>query len=143
MKKLLFMLAFCLAPVLCKAQIEYRPTENRGYGYGASYGSTPPRSQDASQTVAVTAYSLPDTYAGERGVQKIRIRVRVSSGGYSGQTMSVVEKYDTKFSLNGQWVKVSPQASVRKCMHVGASNPLEAQYMYKVSINAQEWFFDL
>lgn len=134
MKKIITTLIFLAFAVSAFAQIQYVPTENRRNGYGTS---TQP--QSSSQIVTTTAYTISgDSYV------KARIKVQITENGYGGSYMKVVEKYEAhSYGALSQWRKVYSSGTAQRCFPMNSTNPLESQFMYKVSFDTKTWYFDL
>lgn len=131
MEKLIILLCFIAVSFSASAQIEYRQTyNNRQQQYNAP--------QSVTKSYRTTAYM-----ADARGnLYKMPITVEVTMNGYGSLSMRVSQKYvDTGFG--GRWEKVYSSSGVRECQSFVNSNPMEAQFMYKATIDTNTWYFDL
>lgn len=130
MKKLLIILVLAICGISAKAQgVIYEP-----FIPGQPRQQT---QQSNTQTVRTTAYCT-DYYG---NLTKLPIKVEIQNR-YNIVSIRVVEYYENN-GIQGYWYKIptTPQAS--ECMPQYSHNPLERQFMYKVMIYNDYYYFDL
>lgn len=134
MKRIITTLILLTFAVSAFAQIQYVPTETRRSGSGTSNAPS-----SSSQLVTTTAYAISgDSYV------KARVKIQITDNGYGGSYIKVVEKYDAQgLGMNSQWRKVYNSGFAQRCSPMASMNPLESQFMYKVSFDTKIWYFDL